>query len=64
MDTEVGLLHKDIWPDSRDQFLAADDFSGPFDQSNQDIKCATAKLKRLARFLKQPFGRKKTKWAK
>jgi hypothetical protein len=64
MDAEVGLLHNHIRPDSRDQLLAGDDFSGPFDQSDQDIKCAAAKLKPLVRFLKQPFGRKQTKWAK
>jgi hypothetical protein len=63
MDTEVGLLHNHIRPDSRDQLLAGDDFAGSFDQSDQDIKCAAAKLKRLVRFLKQPFGRKKAKWA-
>jgi hypothetical protein len=64
MDTEVGLLHNHIRPDPQDQFLAGDDCSGPFDQSDQNIECAAAKLKRLVRFLKQPFGRKKTKWAK
>ena len=30
----------------------------------KDIERATAQLKRLVRFLKQPFGHKKTKWAK
>jgi hypothetical protein len=64
MDTEVGLLHDHIRPDSRDQLLAGDDFSGPFDQSDQDIERPAAKLKRLVRFLKQPFGHKQTKWAK
>jgi hypothetical protein len=63
MDTEVSLLHNHIRPDSRDQLLAGDDFSSPFDQSDQDIKRTTAQLKRLVRFLKQPFSRKQTKWA-
>jgi hypothetical protein len=41
-----------------------DDFSGPLDQSDQDIERAAAQFKRLVRFLKQPFGHKQTKWAK
>jgi hypothetical protein len=64
VDTEVGLLYDYIRPDPLDQFLAGDDFSGPFDQGDQDIECAAAKLKRLVRFFKQPFGRNQTKWAK
>ena len=64
MDAEVGLLHNHVRPDSRDQFLVGDDFSGPLDQSDQDIERAAAQLKRFARFLKQPFGHKQTKRAK
>jgi hypothetical protein len=64
MDAEIGLLHSHIRPDSRDQLLASDDFSGSFDQSDQDIERAAAQLKRLVRLLKQPLRRKQTKWAK
>jgi hypothetical protein len=62
MDTEVGLFHKDIWPDSRDQFLAGDDFSSPLDQHDQDIELAAAQLNRLVHSCKQPFSRNETKW--
>nr|WP_245344214.1 hypothetical protein [Bradyrhizobium japonicum] len=64
MDAEICLLHNHVRPDSRDQFLGGDDFSGPLDQSDQDIERAAPQLKRFARFLKQPFGYKQSKWAK
>jgi hypothetical protein len=64
MDTKVGLLHDHIRPDARDQFLAGDDFAGPFHQCDQDVECAATQLKRIVRFLEQSFGCKKTEWAK
>jgi hypothetical protein len=64
MNTEVSLNRDHIRPDSRDQFLAGDDLSGPFDQSDQYVERAAAQLTRLTRFLGQPFGHKQTKWAK
>jgi hypothetical protein len=64
MDAEVSFLHNHVRPYSRNQFVAGYDFSSPFDQSDKDVERATANRKRLVRFLKQPFGRNQTKWAK
>jgi hypothetical protein len=39
MESQVAILDRDIWPDSRDQPLLADNFAGAFDKN--DKKCRT-----------------------
>ena len=58
MDAESALFHVDVGPDPLDQISLGNDLSGAIDQRNEDVKRATADLKRLISSLHEPFGRK------
>ena len=64
MDAEIGLIHRYIGPNARDQFPLSDDFSSPLNQRDQRIERATTELECLVPFLELPFGREQAERAK
>jgi hypothetical protein len=56
VNPEAALLHNHIGPDSRHQFLVADDFPGAFDQRDQNVQGTAATLDRRSVPQQAPFG--------
>jgi hypothetical protein len=64
MNPEIGLLHRHIRPNARDQFPLSDDFSSALDQRDQRVKRTTTELECLISLLELPFGSKQAERTK
>jgi hypothetical protein len=52
MESQVALLDRDIWPNSRHQPLLADNFAGAFDKNDKNVERPSTQMNWAARFLK------------
>ncbi len=64
MDAETALVDDDIGPNIRDQIPAANYFSGPACERDQNVERPAPQRKVRPFSFKTPFGREKAEWAK
>ena len=64
MNAKVGVNHRHIRPNTRNQLLSCDDFPRPFNQCDENIERATSHWKCLVVSLQKPLRRIQTEWAK
>src|SRR5208282_2736026 len=61
MESEAALVNIDVGPYSGNEIPFADDFSGAFDEENENIQCAPSDLHGNAISLEQSFRREQSK---
>jgi hypothetical protein len=62
MESQVAILDRDIWPDSRDQPLLADNFAGAFDKNDKNVERPSTQMNWAARLLNISVRWKQAKW--
>jgi hypothetical protein len=61
MKSEAAYVDRDVRPDSCEQGLLADDFTGSLHEHDENVKCTSAQMKGTAGFLKKSLCRVQTK---
>lgn len=64
METKAAFVDMHVGPDTLDQLPLVDDLAGPLGQDDEDVKGATADVKRRAILFQKPGLGKEAKWPK
>jgi hypothetical protein len=62
MESQVAILDRDTWPNSRHQPLLADNFAGAFDKNDKNVERPSTQMNWAALLLKVSVRWKQAKW--